>query len=352
MEKTAPGKRDARLDLIRVLAAFLVVSLHFFLNIGYYETPVAGGGMVVLSAIRMAFMVCVPLFLLLTGYLCRSKALTPRYYLGLVRVLLTYGLCALVCVGARLWRGEAVGLKGLVKSLLDFSAAPYGWYVEMYVGLFLLIPFLNALWKGLPGRGQRKALVATLLVLTTLPALANFRVQLLPDWWGSVYPLAYYFLGAYFAEYRPALPWGWGLAGLAASAVLGGALVYLLNAGQVFQWNAMTDWYGPTVALSACLLFLLLLRLPADRAPRWVRGLLAKGSQLSLGVYLLSWCFDTAFYPLLAQRAPAMTDRLPWYFVVVPAVFLCSALCAQGVEWLRQGVIWCINKIFPKAELR
>lgn len=346
-------KRDARLDLIRALAAFMVVSVHFFLNNGYYQTAMAGERMLVMSVMRMAFMTCVPLFMLLTGYLCRHKALTSRYYLGLVHILLTYVLCGLVCSGVRLWRGEEVGFKRLIKSLLDYSAAPYAWYVEMYIGLFLLIPFLNVLWKALKERGARKALIVTLLALTTLPVLTNFRFAILPDWWAEVvYPLAYYFLGAYFAEYQPKLPWLWGLAGLAGSAVLGGVWVYLTNAGGAFRWTTMVGWYGPTVVLSSCLLFLLLLRVPADRAPGWVKWLLAKLSQLSLAIYLLSWCFDTAFYPILAQKAPAVTDRLPWYFVIVPAVYLSSAIVAQLVEWLRRGMTWCINKVCPKADLR
>lgn len=345
--------RNVNLDLIRAMAAFLVLSVHFFLNNGYYETAMSGGRMLVMSVMRMAFMTCVPLFMLLTGYLCRHKALTARYYLGLARILLTYGLCGLVCLGVRLWCGEEMGLRQIVRSLLDFSAAPYAWYVEMYIGLFLLIPFLNVLWKALEGRGARKALVVTLLAMTTLPALTNFRFVILPDWWtATIYPLAYYFLGAYFAEYRPRLPWLWGVLGLTGAAALGGAWVYLTNVGGLFRWTAMVDWYGPTVVLSSCLLFLLLLRLPADRFPGWLRWLTAKLSQLSLAIYLLSWCFDSAFYPILTQRVPEMVLRLPWYFVIVPAVYVCSALTAQVVEWLRQAITWCINKVFPQARLK
>lgn len=345
-------KRDTRLDLIRALAAFLVVSVHFFLNNGYYQTAMAGERMLVMSMMRMAFMTCVPLFLLLTGYLCCRKALTPRYYLGLARVLLTYALCAIVCLGARSAGGEELSLGRRVKSLLDFSAAPYGWYIEMYIGLFLLIPFLNILWSALETRAKRRALVGTLLALTTLPALANLRWSLLPDWWTNLYPLAYYFLGAYFAEYEPRPSWAWGLPALAVLAAAGGGLLYALSAGGVAGWFPVLDWYGPTVVLSACLLFLLLLQVPADRFPRWVRWLLAKLSALSLAIYLLSWCFDAAFYPILAQRVSVVTDRLPWYFVIVPAVYLCSALAAQLVEWTRQAITWCVNKLCPQARLK
>lgn len=345
-------RRDASLDLIRALAAFLVVSVHFFLNCGFFEAPLVGGRMLAMAMVRMAFMTCVPLFLLLTGYLCHKKALTPRYYLGLWSVLLTYLLCAAVCLALREARGETLRLGQRLKAILDFSAAPYAWYVEMYVGLFLLIPFLNILWKGLETRAKRRALIVTLLTLTTLPALTNFRWALLPDWWSDLYPLTYYFLGAYFAEYHPRPHWGWGVPTLAALAAAGGGVMYALSGGGVAGWNPLLDWPGPTVALSSCLLFLLLLRVPVDRAPGWVKKLLAKLSQLSLAIYLLSWCFDTAFYPILVQKVPVVADRFPWYFVIVPAVYLSSAATAQLVAWARWGITWCINKACPQAKLK
>lgn len=341
------GRRDPGLDLIRTVAGFLVISVHFFLHTGFYAQPMEGGRMLLMATLRMAFMTCVPLFLLLTGFLCRKKELTKRYYLGIVRVLLTYALCGLACQLFRLWRGEALSLREGLRQLLDFSAAPYGWYVKMYVGLFLLIPFVNLAWKGLETKGRRLALAATLLSLTALPALAGIN-----DWWVNVYPLAYYILGAWLGEYEPRPKARWLLLGLAGTVALGGAAAYKLNQGGVFQWRHLTDWYGPTVMASSCILFLLLRQAPTGRAPGWVKWLAAKGAQLSLGIYLLSWIFDQLYYPTLLARAPDVTLRLPWYFVMVPAVYFSSALAAQGVEWIRMGIVRGVGRIFPQAGLK
>ena len=30
---------------------------------------------------------------------------------------------------------------------LNYEVIPYGWYIEMYICLFLLIPFLNLIYK-------------------------------------------------------------------------------------------------------------------------------------------------------------------------------------------------------------
>lgn len=344
-------ERDASLDLVRALAGYLVISIHFFLNNEYYAQPMEGGVMLLATAVRMAFASCVPLFLLLTGCLCRGKTLSARYYLGLIHVLLSYLLCGLCCTGVQLFRGQALGMKEIVKRFLNYSAAPYAWYIEMYIGLFLLIPFLNLIWKGLESKKQRGALVLTLLFLTALPTLTNLRHSILPDWWVNLYPVTYYFLGAWLGEYRPKLDWRWGLPAWAGVVLAEGGLLFRACQGGTYQWNIFGDWSGLGVVVSTCLLFLLVRQIPAVRFPRWSKRLIRKGAELSLGVYLVSWCFDSLFYPILNSCVPVFADRLPWYFVIVPAVYLCSALCAQAMEWLRRGIAWCLNKLFPKLHL-
>ncbi len=355
---TKNAERDLGLDLVRALAAFFVLSVHFLWNGGYYyQTAVQGGPMLAMSVTRMGFLTCVPLFLILTGYLCKDKQILAqggygRYGLGLWRVCLTYVLTSCACIALNVYRGENTGVWEKVKSVLGFSANSYAWYIEMYIGLFLLIPFLNAMWRGLENKRHRQALIVALGVMTCATTVANSRFQILPDWWAGVYPLLYYFLGAYFREYQLKPDWRWGVPAFAGSVILGGVWLYWHFRGEVFRLIPIFDWCGPTVVLSACLLFLLVRQVRVDRAPAWVRWLVRKGSELSLGIYLLSWCFDQMFYPMLAQRVPEPVDRIGWYFVIVPGVYLCSAVGAQVVDWVRRGLTWCVNRAFPKAKLK
>lgn len=346
-------KRDLNLDLIRALAAFLVLSVHFFLNNGYYATAMVGKKMLLLTVVRTGFMVCVPLFLLLSGYLCHRKKLSGRYYLGIVHILLTYGLATLFCLLFRCvyWQ-QPFRIPWAGKELLAYTGAPYAWYVEMYIGLFLLIPFLNLMYHGLTSQRQKQALVLTLFCLTALPALTNLYHELLPDWWTQLYPIAYYVLGAYLNEYPPRVNWKWCISLLALVVLLGGGYNYVRCFGDVFRWEDYNNWFGPGIAASAVLLFLLLRQVNLDRLPRWGKWLIAKGSELSLAIYLVSWCYDQLFYPMLAERVPNMPDRMWYYIVIVPAVYLCSALTAQVVEWGRKGLTWCLNRAFPKLSLK
>ena len=68
--------RDPKLDIIRIFALICVVGVHFFLNCGFYDVPIVGKRMYVASVVRAFFITCVPLFLMLTGYLVNKKQLT------------------------------------------------------------------------------------------------------------------------------------------------------------------------------------------------------------------------------------------------------------------------------------
>ena len=212
-------QRDIGLDLTRILAFLAVPSVHFFLNSTYYDTAIVGPRMALMTVMRTAFMVCVPLYMLLSGYLSAGKHIPLTrpgllgYYKKLLPIFLTYALSTGVILLYRmLWLGEEQTIRSAVKNLLSFQQ--YSWYMNMYFGLLLLTPFLNALWQSLATPAARRALLAVLLVLTVLPGMVNIYDlhsaetllhpwlstsydQLVPDWWQRLYPITYYFLGGY-----------------------------------------------------------------------------------------------------------------------------------------------------------
>lgn len=155
-------KRDVGLDITRIFAFFSVVCIHSLLYTGFYETPVAGKRMYLLIMLRGIFNACIPLFLMLSGWLLSGRVidLEPkgslrRYVSGCKGLVCTYLLsgCALLLF-----------MRGFLRMALPFREAAayilrydeYAWYVNMYLGLYLLMPFLNTLWRGLSGKSARK----------------------------------------------------------------------------------------------------------------------------------------------------------------------------------------------------
>lgn len=351
LSQKAP-ERNPNLDLIRVVAVFSVISVHFFLNNGFYQQPVAGARMFVMITMRTAFMVCVPLFMLLTGFLCCRKTLTKKYYAGILPVLEIYLLCSLACLLFRvLYMKESFSFFSALLAILDFSACSYSWYVNLYIGLFLLIPFLNLIYNGLDGRAQKRILVLSFCFLTAMPSLFNLKYQLIPNWWQGFYPLTFYFIGAYIREFDVYIRPGKTFLLLSASVLLFGALNYLFNTPNIFSWEGYTDWGSFENVIDSVLLFLFLLHIRTDSWPLSFHRVLSRLSRISFGIYLSSVISDSVLYPILNRKIPYMTDRLPFYFLIVPASFLMSALISQVLYWIAQPFDrWFKARFFRREE--
>ncbi|WP_431854957.1 acyltransferase family protein [Mediterraneibacter faecis] len=116
-------KRNINLDIIRSIAVFSVLSVHFFLNNGFYTEIIKGKRMFVMFTMRTAFMICVPLFAILTGYLMNKKILSKTYYLGLVKTYITYLLASVFDIlFLSCYTSEHIGIRTFILRILNFSS--------------------------------------------------------------------------------------------------------------------------------------------------------------------------------------------------------------------------------------
>lgn len=347
--------RNSSLDLIRAVAVTSVLFVHFFLNCGFYDTPCTGRGMAVGMFLRTQLMVCVPLFLLLTGYLQKRKQWTSGYYKNVLNVLIPYCLASLACsiFRAAYLQGSWSPIEWL-KGLLSFSAAPYAWYIEMYIGLFLLIPFLNMIWHALPGKKAKRALLLSAVLLGIAPSVnavsLHFGWQLLPQFWEQLYPIAYYFVGCYLQEvdFRP--HWKWFLA-LNVGSVACGGLLHLYKAyGETVDFFALTYWNGIFPFLCAISLFVVLQRWTPRHMPRLFQKGIVQISKLSLPIFLISWIPERFVYGVLCANIPDFSHRLPWLLVAAPAVLLLSLPLAKAVEWLQGKILIGCDRVSHRLQ--
>ena len=139
--KGGPLQRICGLDLVRVVAIFFVIGGHFFsINTSYRNVPFLGGSLFIQGMMNSVFMVGVPLFMMLTGYLNIKKTPTKKYYKGMVRVLVAYLVFSIVTILFRnYYLGEERSIVQWILAILNYSAIPYAWYIEMWIGLALLL---------------------------------------------------------------------------------------------------------------------------------------------------------------------------------------------------------------------
>lgn len=210
------GGRIIGLDLLRSLAIFSVIAGHFFSLHTQYNTAVFEGlSMYLQGMVSMFFYTMgVPVFIMLTGYLNKNKVLNKGYYRSCIRVLGSYLFFSLITILFRkYYLHEDLSWMQWGLKILDFSAIPYAWYIEMWIGLYLLTPFLNLMYKAIPTQKQKLVLLASLYVITAFPDLLNrYGLHLVPGFWAQVFPLTFYFIGSYISEYKPSFEyWKLGL---------------------------------------------------------------------------------------------------------------------------------------------
>ncbi len=300
--------RSVGLDLIRCLAIFCIIAVHFFgLHTPFYCNYLVGHSMFLQGVCASFFTIGVPLFVMLTGYLSAHKQLSWKYYRGGARVLGSYVFFSVVLIAFRaLWLGEQHSVLEWGLKVLNFSAVPYGWYLEMWIGLFLLAPFLNILWGALPRDSYKYGLIATIALISVVPNSLNGKsLCLMPGFWGDMWPLLGYFIGVLVREKQyivRAISMIWLVIVLSlvyptasvlyvefVKAGVPGAMRYLTGMGTVvFPW------------LIALPVFLLLYR--RDTRCEWLRRWLASVSKASLDMYLCCYMFDALFYPFFMEH--------------------------------------------------
>lgn len=362
--------RDSSLDIIRIAAVFSVISVHFFLHNGFYSETVQGFPMLIAVTMRTLFSICVPLFMILTGYLMSKKELSKKYYSGITKTLVVFVIATIVCMAYKaIAEKGAFDFKSLLLGTLDFTGANYSWYIEMYIGLFLIAPFLNLAYNNISTQRQKQILVGTFIGLTILPSLLNIYnfetaqwwanpassdqySKLIPSWWTGFYPVTYYFTGCYLREYGLKVKTGT-LALLSSVSLVAFSLFnFYRSYGTTFKSGSYIYWNGIESYLLSVFVFVLLSRIKTDKFSKETKISLWRISDLALGIYLISYLFDMLLYPLLNNNVPEMQARLPYYFIMAPSVFLLSALASAIMNFIANYIMVGFKKLvaFIKAE--
>ena len=409
--------RNTSADIVRIVAVFLVMSVHFLFHTynynpavggtdGFYHLTVEGLGPIegivqaaqtgdadllygplyyLMILMKTLFSACVPLFMILTGYLMCGKTLSKKYYRGIRKTIIVFILASIACMFFKsihdvkaakdaFYAGDfstmfeaihATGkyeLKHYIMSIFDFSGANYSWYVEMYIGLFLIAPFLNLAYNKLETKRRKQVLVATCVFLMILPTLFNiFKFdngdwwmqpssnnayqKIIPAFWLPAYPIAYYFTGAYIREYGVKLKTRSMLPLFFITLILFTIFDFYRSYGTKFQSGVWIYWYGFQPYIIAAMLFVMLIRIRSNNWHPAVRTVLWKVSDLTFGMYLLSFIFDKLIYTELNKNVLSIFDKLPYYFVTVPLCFLCSLLASIVVNLIAKGIIILYEKI-------
>ena len=353
-------RRYPELDIIRLLALSMIPAVHFFMYTGFYESEPSWPGYGAVLLIRVCLTATLPLFIMLTGYLLCRAGLRPGWWKPLGKTLLIYVLSCIPCYFFRRAADAeyAPSAAGVFWSVLSFDLNPYSWYIGLYIGLFLLVPFLNRLHENLD-RKWHGVLVLVLFALISLPSLTNSFLwfspefwrhpasvteynRILPDYWVQLpYALLYYEMGAWLRLHPPKIRARRLFLLLAGLSVLFTGYTAWRQDGQAFSVFPWVNHSGFVPAVLTPLTFCFLVRAFGSRVrkEKTVR-VLAFLSDLCLGAYLLSYCTDLLIYRICGFPSPSASfqENFVWFPLTavvntVLSLFL-SLLITVPAKWI------------------
>lgn len=194
-------KRDANLDLLRILSMLLIIFLHSIDHSGVLEQAEISSN-IMYFYVRVAYalcQVCVNCYVMLSGYyLVHSKFRIQKLVtLWMETVFYSIVLKFLFMVT----RQEVFSIVSLIGCFFPIVTGRY-WFITIYVGMYLIFPFLNKLVHAM-NRKEHTMLNICLFILFSLwssihPSIAGMNSG---GGWGLAWFAVLYLSSAWFRMY-------------------------------------------------------------------------------------------------------------------------------------------------------
>ena len=334
---------ESWVDLVRLLAAFLVVFMHgLHLDQRFEELPVGSAAWLATDAALAGTRWALPIFVMISGYFLldpRKPVELRSYYQRRVRriawPLVAWTTLYLGISACDTWiAGQPIAPAALVRSVV--MGAPYYhlWFLYMLPGLYLVAPFVKAATDHMSPQ-QLCAAVVTCFAFTILSATidglhaapASSYITQFPRYLG--YFLAGHLLGRALPAPKPGMAALAMLVSALAVAGLAWAVADLLSPSRGLR---VFGFGNPAVVVLSLAAFVLVRRLPVVAS--WQRWL-PRAADASLGIYLVHPALFEALQHWNRQTAPSV---LAAQGIAVFVVSLLIVVAMQRTPLLRRCV--------------
>ena len=349
MSKAAITKtRNTNLDLLRIVSMLLIVFLHSIDHSGVLEKA-ENCGTAMYFYVRFTYMlcqVCVNLFVMLSGYFLvtskfRLKKLVTlwmeaAFYSVVIRLIF-------MLTGAR-----SFSVVSLVSCFFPILTGRY-WFITIYVGLYLIFPFLNILIRAMDKK-QHALLNICLFGLFSLwssihPSIAGMNSG---GGWGLAWFVVLYLAAAWLRLYYT--PTGKKAGWLAAFAAIPAlvALLQCLPGGDILPdvvVQIVENWFrydsAPVYIMTMCLFVgFLNVRIGNEKWANAIRCV----APLTFGVYLIHAHADVSPWSWEVLDMPAKMDS-PLFPLVQLGVVLGIFMVCAAMEALRKATVGKLEEL-------
>ncbi len=284
------AKRNANVDLFRIIATFFVIMLHVLGQGGILKgaSPDGAHFWAAWSLETLAYC-AVNCFALISGYIMADRDVKLKNVIGLWLQVLFYSL--LISLVFFVVMPETKTTANYVNAVLPILRRRW-WYASSYFGLFFFMPFLNAAIKHISQQTYRKTLLAILIGICCFCCIKHNDGFTLKNGYSTIWLAILYLFGAYIKKYdisqkTTAVKCILGFFGVIILSVLCKFVIRRLPAGgwnEIFVENMLISYTSITIVFAAIFLFLFCLRI---KISDWVAKVINVFSPTTLGVYLI-----------------------------------------------------------------
>ncbi len=286
-------QRETGGDIARTLAVILVPVIHFFGLTGYYETPFTKH-MIFPTFIRWFAVCSIPMFMIISGYFKINSKFDKKHYKTILTLLCTHIFIGFLRIISDYYcHGVNIDIDYIIQKIVFFE---YGWYVRLYIGMLLIMPFFNTAYKNLDKKWKKEIFILTLIGLN---ALGPLTFNLIPSTWMPFYIFGYYITGCYLSEYKVKIhPIATAVFTALILAIISIA-TYIHCKNNVFDWDYLAYSYNsgyssmPAFIVSAAVISALM---NIKNKPAVISEPFKSISCVSLEMYLFSQLFDALIY--------------------------------------------------------
>ena len=346
------NKREFALDLLRVLACFLVIWQH--VTEGYYINPdmtvPQHDGMPLIGWMNSMTPIEVPLFVMISGYFLLPLKMDVGTFFKrrFTRILIPFVVwCVIYAAYFMAYRGDTLAqfLRNVAHILVNFGVEiGHMWFIYMLLGLYMLVPVLSP-WLEQCSKRQLQGYLGVWAFTTCLPYIHLWFPEVLGECFWNPTPMLHYFtgfagyfvLGYYIKRYGAlSVRVSWLML---VTGYLFTVAVYQYRLGQVALVSDLEVCWrfcGVNIAVMAYAVFSLVIRTPwkgNDAFGRWI----SQVSSLSYAIYFVHLMLVFTWKDGLSEALGHVYIQIP---LLTLGAFLSSYLIIWGLSKLPKAKVW------------
>ena len=208
-EKKREIMRQPNLELLRVVAMFMVVVMHALGHGGVLEKTEFGSVQYIfLWLISTLCQVAVPCFVLISGYfLCMSKFKLSRIIKLVFQVLfytISLALVRIVCFD------KSLSLSVVLHGIFPITSSEY-WFITQYFLLICISPLLNHVISKISKRDFEITTISLTVLFSVIPTFFFWSKDYFSDGYDLPWFILLYFYAAYIRLYGNKIRYGGGI---------------------------------------------------------------------------------------------------------------------------------------------